>query len=175
MAKTQNQWKWYHYAVSIFGWIFLIVVHFVWVVGPWYLVVSEYLELKNGIDVVADYQTSSAIYSDTKLDHEKEYLYIYRFSHPTTGERIEHSFRGVGKDKHPGEEIHLKFNPETGSVGFGSLVPILFSKFKYLIASLFGLVWVIKVMPWRYLVDGLKSKKEFNSKKTGSQGEKKRR
>lgn len=72
MAKTQNQWK-------------------------WYLVVSEYLELKNGIDVVADYQTSSAIYSDTKLDHEKEYLYIYRFSHPTTGERIEHSFPPNGK------------------------------------------------------------------------------
>ena len=167
---SPEKWKWYHYVVSIFAWIFLLLVHFVWVIGPWYLVFSEYFELRNGIDIIAYYETSSEVYTDTKLDYEKEYRYYYRFSHPTTGERMEYYTLGVGKDNHR-EEIHLKFNPDTGSAGFGDLISILFSKIKYLIASVFGLIWVGFLLYSRISKRASGQKKHLPKKQKGSSEE----
>lgn len=145
MSAAPKKWRWYHYAVSVFGWIFLISFHGIWIFGPWYLVLSEYYDLKQGIEVTAVYASSRAVYSDTKHDYEKEYMHFYRFTNPATGENMEYSTIGLGIGSRAGSELHLKFNPETGTIGFGSFLPTVISKLRYVISSFFGLVWALVV------------------------------
>jgi hypothetical protein len=143
MNHSPKVWRWYHWGVAVFGWTFLVAVHALVIVGPWVLVWQQYRDLQNGVPVVAYYQTADPLVTDTRLDSEKKFLYRYTFEDPTTGAKKEYTTVGIGKDKDPGDELHIHFNPETGTAGPPMLWAIVFQRAPLLFWSVGGVLWKI--------------------------------
>lgn len=144
------KWQWYHYLFSVLAWAFLIAVFSLWVLGPWYVLWVEYRDLRQGVPVVARYENSTPIHMDAKHDYEKEYRHIYSFRHPHSGERVEYVTQGVGIGNREGTELSLKFNPETGTIGFEQLWANVFARVPRLMFSLAGVVAVSTLLLSRY-------------------------